>query len=106
LLHFLLTNFSDDTSLIICFGSSLLALVAATHFVSASKSCRSEYGHRNGPGGSNHPLDVPDIQFNFFQDGADTDLQAIFEAITFGRDSFARQLIPYDEQQPGENLET
>jgi choline dehydrogenase len=52
------------------------------------------------------PLDVPDIQFNFFQDGADTDLQAIYESITFGRDAFARQPVPYVEQQPGQDLDT
>jgi len=52
------------------------------------------------------PLDVPDIQFNFFQNGADTDLQALYESITFARGAFARQPIPFQEQQPGPQLQS
>ena len=47
------------------------------------------------------PLDVPEINFNFFNEGAEEDLQAIYESITFARDAFARQPIPYEEVLPG-----
>ncbi|KAL1876233.1 hypothetical protein Daus18300_002861 [Diaporthe australafricana] len=47
------------------------------------------------------PLDVPSIVFNYFQDGADEDLQALYEAIELARDAFERQLVPTVESLPG-----
>ncbi|KAK2609459.1 hypothetical protein N8I77_002956 [Diaporthe amygdali] len=55
---------------------------------------------------SANPLDVPEIVFNYFQDGADDDLQALYEAIELARDAFARQLVPTVESLPGNTTAT
>lgn len=52
------------------------------------------------------PLDTPEILFNFFEDGAENDLQAIYESILLARDSFARQPIPFTEILPGAEVQT
>ncbi|ETN36199.1 uncharacterized protein HMPREF1541_08476 [Cyphellophora europaea CBS 101466] len=53
------------------------------------------------------PRDVPDIQFRFFTDGADEDLQALAEGVERMRESFKAVPTPYtpiEEVYPGENL--
>ncbi|KAB8235665.1 GMC family oxidoreductase [Aspergillus alliaceus] len=53
------------------------------------------------------PLEPPDILFNYFDTGAGNytaDLQAIYEAIELGRESFKRQLVPISEVLPGEHV--
>jgi choline dehydrogenase len=52
------------------------------------------------------PLDVPYIDFEFFKDGAEEDLQAMYESITFARDAFARQPVPFTEVLPGSDKQT
>lgn len=52
------------------------------------------------------PLDMPEIVFNYFQDGADEDLQAIYEAIELARDAYERQLVPTIESLPGNTTST
>jgi hypothetical protein len=52
------------------------------------------------------PLDTPNILFNFFEDGAEDDLQAIYESILLARDAFARQPIPFTEVLPGSDVQT
>ncbi|KAI1880404.1 hypothetical protein JX265_002025 [Neoarthrinium moseri] len=52
------------------------------------------------------PLDMPEILFNYFQDGADEDLQAIYEAIELARDAYERQLVPTIENLPGNTTDT
>lgn len=52
------------------------------------------------------PLDTPEILFNFFEDGAEDDLQAIYESILLARDSFARQSVPFTEVLPGAEIQT
>lgn len=52
------------------------------------------------------PLDTPEILFNFFEDGAEEDLQAIYESILFARDAFARQSVPFTEVLPGAEVQT
>ncbi|KAI1336238.1 choline dehydrogenase [Xylariaceae sp. FL0016] len=47
------------------------------------------------------PLDMPEIVFNYFQDGADDDLQALYEAIELARSAFERQLVSTTESLPG-----
>ncbi|XP_044717708.1 GMC oxidoreductase domain-containing protein [Hirsutella rhossiliensis] len=63
---------------------------------------------RNHGGGSvglrsADPRDVPDIFFNFWAEGAEQDLQALYEGIEFGRDvlsSMAEPVGPFTEFQP------
>jgi choline dehydrogenase len=52
------------------------------------------------------PLDVPNIQFNFFQTGGDDDLTAMYESVLLARDAYARQPIPYQEVLPGPQYQT
>jgi choline dehydrogenase len=52
------------------------------------------------------PLDVPNIQFNFFQQGGDDDLTAIYESVVLARDAYARQPTPYTEVLPGPQYQT
>ncbi|KAK9419047.1 putative Glucose-methanol-choline oxidoreductase N-terminal domain-containing protein [Seiridium unicorne] len=52
------------------------------------------------------PLDMPEIVFNYFQDGADEDLQALYEAIGLARDAYERQLVPTIEALPGNETDT
>ncbi|KAI9148277.1 Oxygen-dependent choline dehydrogenase [Paramyrothecium foliicola] len=52
------------------------------------------------------PLDVPDIQFNYFADGANEDLQAVYEGLKLGREAFARQFVDVTEQIPGEKVQS
>jgi choline dehydrogenase len=52
------------------------------------------------------PLDTPNILFNFFEDGAEDDLQAIYESILLARDAFARQPVPFTEVLPGSEIQT
>lgn len=52
------------------------------------------------------PLDMPEIVFNYFQDGADDDLQALYEAIELARDAYGRQLVPTIESLPGNATDT
>jgi choline dehydrogenase len=52
------------------------------------------------------PLDMPEILFNYFQDGADEDLQALYEAIELARDAYDRQLVPTIESLPGNETAT
>ncbi|KAI0127606.1 choline dehydrogenase [Xylariales sp. AK1849] len=52
------------------------------------------------------PLDMPEIVFNYFQDGADEDLQALYEAIELARDAYDRQLVPTIESLPGNSTDT
>lgn len=47
------------------------------------------------------PLDMPQIVFNYFENGADADLQAIYEAIELARDALRRQPVPTTEVLPG-----
>lgn len=52
---------------------------------------------------SKNPLDTPDINFRFFEAGADIDLQALAEGVEFGRkvfDSIAAPLGPFKEVLP------
>lgn len=56
---------------------------------------------------SDDPKDVPDIQFRFFSDGADDDLQAMAEGVERMRESFKAAPAPYtpvEEVYPGANL--
>ncbi|KAI4592125.1 hypothetical protein KJ359_011917 [Pestalotiopsis sp. 9143b] len=55
---------------------------------------------------SSDPLDMPEIVFNYFQDGADDDLQALYEAIELARDAYDRQLVPTIESLPGNETDT
>ncbi|KAK6208125.1 hypothetical protein LQW54_007172 [Pestalotiopsis sp. IQ-011] len=55
---------------------------------------------------SSNPLDMPEIVFNYFQDGADDDLQALYEAIELARDAYDRQLVPTIESLPGNETDT
>ncbi|KAJ0162550.1 Oxygen-dependent choline dehydrogenase [Colletotrichum tanaceti] len=50
------------------------------------------------------PLDVPDIQYNYFDTGSgdsNADLQAMAEAVELARDAFDRQLVAIREELPG-----
>ncbi|TID01720.1 Oxygen-dependent choline dehydrogenase [Colletotrichum higginsianum] len=53
---------------------------------------------------SSNPLDVPNIQYNYFDTGSgdfNADLQALAETVKVTRDAFARQLVPIREELPG-----
>ncbi|RDA88383.1 hypothetical protein CP532_5553 [Ophiocordyceps camponoti-leonardi (nom. inval.)] len=68
-------------------------------------------GHpRNAAGSvtlrSADPLDVPDIVFNSFADGAEQDLRAIREGISVARDAFRRQLVRMREKMPGSEVQS
>ena len=52
------------------------------------------------------PLDTPNILFNFFENGADVDLEAMYESILLARNAFARQPIPFTEVLPGSQVQT
>ncbi|KAH7320625.1 choline dehydrogenase [Stachybotrys elegans] len=52
------------------------------------------------------PLDTPDIVFEFFKDGGEEDLQALYEGILLARDAFDRQLVDVEEQLPGAEVES
>lgn len=52
------------------------------------------------------PLDTPNILFNFFEEGAEDDLQAMYESILLARDAFARQPVPFTEVLPGSQVQT
>ncbi|KAI9927557.1 hypothetical protein ASPWEDRAFT_176039 [Aspergillus wentii DTO 134E9] len=52
------------------------------------------------------PLDVPDITFNYFEHGADEDLQALYEAIELARDAFDRQPVKVTEVLPGPDVKS
>ena len=55
------------------------------------------------------PLDVPKIEFNYFDTGspgANLDLETIYESIKLGRDAFRRQPVPIDEILPGPKVQT
>ncbi|KAH8426537.1 GMC family oxidoreductase [Aspergillus melleus] len=55
---------------------------------------------------SSDPLDVPAISFNYFETGADADLDAIAEGVDLARDAFRRQLLPIEEVLPGEGVKS
>lgn len=63
---------------------------------------------RNHDGGSvslrtADPRDVPDIFFNFFHDGSEADLQALYEGVEFGRAVLTdvdEPIGPFEEFQP------
>jgi choline dehydrogenase len=67
---------------------------------------------RNHEGGtvklrSADPRDVPEVFFNFWAEGADEDLQALYEGIEFGREvlsGVAEPVGPFTEFQPCEGL--
>jgi choline dehydrogenase len=50
------------------------------------------------------PLDTPAIVYNYFDMGADEDLQAIYEGIELARDALRRQLVPTTEVLPGADV--
>ncbi|KFA51371.1 hypothetical protein S40293_03251 [Stachybotrys chartarum IBT 40293] len=52
------------------------------------------------------PLDVPDIQFNYFQEGGAEDMQAVVEGVRLGREAFRRQLVDVTEELPGANVQS
>ncbi|XXG96199.1 hypothetical protein Hte_002480 [Hypoxylon texense] len=52
------------------------------------------------------PLDMPEIVFNYFETGADDDLQALYEAIELARNAYERQLVPTVEMMPGNETST
>jgi choline dehydrogenase len=52
------------------------------------------------------PLDVPDIQFNYFDEGGAEDLKAVVEGVQLGRQAFRRQLVHVKEEVPGEAVQT
>jgi choline dehydrogenase len=52
------------------------------------------------------PLDVPAINYRFFQDQGELDLQAMYEGIQYARDAFARQPIQYNETLPGSAIQS
>ena len=47
------------------------------------------------------PLDVPNINLEYFQEGEDDDLQAMYEGIQFSREAYTRQPVPVTETLPG-----
>lgn len=55
---------------------------------------------------SANPLDVPNINFEFFRDGANEDLQAMYEAVQLARDAYARQPVPSTETWSGADKQT
>lgn len=67
---------------------------------------------RNHEGGtvklrSADPCDVPDIFFNFWAEGAEDDLQALYEGVEFGRQvlaNVAEPVGPFTEFQPCQGL--
>ena len=72
-------------------------------------------GHTNNSNGrvairSNNPLDVPDIDFHYFEEGSpgsDEDLAAVVEAVQYVRDiSAGYQDIVAEETQPGPSVQT
>ncbi|RCI08063.1 hypothetical protein L249_7866 [Ophiocordyceps polyrhachis-furcata BCC 54312] len=52
------------------------------------------------------PLDVPDIVFNSFANGAGQDLPAMREGISVARDAFRRQLVHMREKMPGSEVQS
>lgn len=54
------------------------------------------------------PLDTPEIQFNFFNDEADAELdfETIYESINLGREAFKRQAVEVAEILPGPDVKT
>jgi choline dehydrogenase len=53
------------------------------------------------------PLDMPNIQFNFFNDSSTSpDLEAIYQSIQLARSAFARQGVPFTEVLPGAQLQS
>lgn len=55
------------------------------------------------------PLDTPEILYNYFDtgsDGADLDLETIYESINLARDAFNRSGIVFDEVLPGPQATT
>ena len=55
---------------------------------------------------SSDPLDVPDIQFNYFAQGGDKDLQAVYEGVKLGREAFQRQFVDVTEELPGDKVQS
>jgi len=58
---------------------------------------------------SSDPLDVVDINFNYFDTGAGdfaADVQALTEAVELARDAFERQVVPITEVLPGANVQS
>ena len=51
---------------------------------------------------SSDPTDTPDINFNHFVQGAETDINALLETIAFARKSFARTEAPVGPLTPFE----
>ncbi|KAF2474943.1 alcohol oxidase [Lindgomyces ingoldianus] len=51
---------------------------------------------------SNNPQDMPDINFNHFVEGADTDLAAILDTVAFGRKAFFGTEAPVGQVTPVE----
>jgi choline dehydrogenase len=52
------------------------------------------------------PLDVPDINLEFFGEGEDDDLQAMYEGVQFSREALARQPVEFNEELPGPGRQT
>ncbi|KAM7207821.1 oxygen-dependent choline dehydrogenase [Naviculisporaceae sp. PSN 640] len=58
---------------------------------------------------SSDPLDVPHINYNYFDTGSgnsEADLQAMYEAIELSRSALKRQLVPTREILPGEDAQS
>ncbi|KAI1775942.1 choline dehydrogenase [Hypoxylon cercidicola] len=52
------------------------------------------------------PLDMPEILFNYFDSGAEDDLQALYEAVELARSAYERQPVPTIEMMPGNQTST
>jgi choline dehydrogenase len=52
------------------------------------------------------PLDTPNILFNFFEDGADDDFEALYESVLLARNAFSNQSVPFTEVLPGSDVQT
>ncbi|RKU46411.1 hypothetical protein DL546_005646 [Coniochaeta pulveracea] len=51
---------------------------------------------------SNNPRDTPDINFHFFEEGSETDLGAMADAVAWGRRVYANVAAPYGPVEPTE----
>lgn len=58
---------------------------------------------------SNDPLDTPEINFHYFDDGtgdSSKDLQALYEAVGVARSAFKNQAVPVEEVLPGKDVQS
>ncbi|KAK4222003.1 hypothetical protein QBC38DRAFT_490876 [Podospora fimiseda] len=51
------------------------------------------------------PLDVPEINYRYFEEGAEEDLKALSEGIEVARDALKRQLVRFEEIRPGKEVD-